>query len=130
VLSGAALTRPDHLIQGGGYGRRLPLLDTALCDGYLQVDDEQAIKVARRLAKEEGVFAGFSTEANVAAALYLLESRLCQDCFRSLSRLDVPNLAGPHAEMVPKCRGERGWMTITNGLAHLVYRQMLLSQKA
>lgn len=78
VLSGAAVTRPDHRIQGGGYGRHLPLLDTKLCDGYLQVDDEQAIKVARRLAREEGIFAGFSTGANVAAALYLLESRLCQ----------------------------------------------------
>lgn len=78
VLSGAALTRPDHRIQGGGYGRLLPLLDTALCDGYLQVDDERAIEIARRLAKEEGIFAGFSTGANVAAALYLLERQLCQ----------------------------------------------------
>jgi cysteine synthase A len=41
-------------------------------DGYLQVTDEQATQVARRLAKEEGIFAGFSSGANVAAALQML----------------------------------------------------------
>ena len=42
-------------------------------DGYLQVTDEETIACARRLATEEGVFAGFSTGANVAAALHLLQ---------------------------------------------------------
>ena len=42
-------------------------------DGYLQVSDEEAIRVARRLAREEGIFAGFSSGANVAATLKLLE---------------------------------------------------------
>ena len=42
-------------------------------DGYLQVGDEVAISVARRLAAEEGIFAGFSSGANVAAALQLLD---------------------------------------------------------
>lgn len=41
-------------------------------DGYLQMGDEEAIAVARRLAREEGVFAGFSSGAVVAAALRLL----------------------------------------------------------
>jgi cysteine synthase A len=48
-----------------------PLWDPAYCDGYLAVEDDEAIAVARRLAREEGVFAGFSTGANVAAALRL-----------------------------------------------------------
>ena len=43
-------------------------------DGYLQVTDDDAMRVARRLAKEEGIFAGFSSGANVAAALQLLET--------------------------------------------------------
>ena len=45
-------------------------------DGYLQVSDDEAIQVARRLAREEGIFAGFSAGANVAAALQLLEGAL------------------------------------------------------
>jgi len=43
-------------------------------DGYLQVTDEEAISTARRLAAEEGIFAGFSSGANVAAALQLLRA--------------------------------------------------------
>ena len=41
-------------------------------DGYLQVSDEEATHAARRLAAEEGLFAGFSSGANAAAALKLL----------------------------------------------------------
>ena len=41
-------------------------------DGYLQVTDEEAINCARRLAKEEGIFGGFSAGANLAGALMLL----------------------------------------------------------
>ena len=36
--------------------------------------DEAALDMARRLAKEEGVFAGFSSGANVAAAMQLLQT--------------------------------------------------------
>jgi cysteine synthase A len=42
-------------------------------DGYLKVTDEEAIQTVRRLAREEGIFAGFSSGANVAAALRLLQ---------------------------------------------------------
>jgi cysteine synthase A len=73
VLAGQPVTNPDHRIQGGGYSRaNLPLLRRDLIDGYLQVSDEEALRVARRLAREEGVFAGFSSGANLAAALGLL----------------------------------------------------------
>jgi len=75
ILAGAPITRPNHRIQGGGYSRTLPLLDTGLCDGYLQVEDEDAIAIARRLAKDEGIFSGFSAGANVAAALQLLKNQ-------------------------------------------------------
>ncbi len=75
ILSGEEVTRPEHRIQGGGYSRPLPLFDAALCDGYLQVKDDEAIDTARRLAREEGIFSGFSAGANVAAALRLLTSK-------------------------------------------------------
>ena len=51
----------------------LPLLDRSLVDGYLAVDDDTVIMTTRLLARLEGVFGGFSTGANVAAALNLLE---------------------------------------------------------
>jgi cysteine synthase len=50
----------------------LSLINKKQIDGYIQVIDEEAIDVARRLAKEEGIFAGFSSGADVAAAMQLL----------------------------------------------------------
>jgi cysteine synthase A len=73
ILAGKPVTNPNHRIQGGGYSmEELSLINTNHIDGYLQVTDEEAMEVARRLAKEEGIFAGFSSGANVAAALQLL----------------------------------------------------------
>jgi len=75
VLAGQAATRPGHRIQGGGYVMpSLPLLKLAQVDGYIQISDEDAMATARRLAKEEGIFGGFSSGANVAAALELLRT--------------------------------------------------------
>lgn len=73
ILAGETVTNPNHRIQGGGYSLlELPLINKNLIDGYLQVTDEEAMKVTRRLAKEEGIFAGFSSGTNVAAAIQLL----------------------------------------------------------
>jgi cysteine synthase A len=73
VLSGEPVTYPQHRIQGGGYAMAdLTMMNADHIDGYIQVSDEQAIRIARRLAKEEGIFSGFSSGANVAAALKLL----------------------------------------------------------
>ena len=73
VLAGEAVTRPNHRVQGGGYAiRDLKFLQGTVVDGYIQVTDDDAISCARRLAVEEGIFAGFSTGANLAAALQLL----------------------------------------------------------
>lgn len=73
VLSGRALVDPHHRIQGGGYAMpELDLLRDVPIDGFLLVGDDEAIDAARRLAREEGIFAGFSSGAVVAAALQLL----------------------------------------------------------
>jgi cysteine synthase A len=75
VLAGQPVTNPNHRIQGGGYSMpQLSLIDKNHIDGYLQVTDEDAMDVTRRLAKEEGIFGGFSSGANVAAAMQLLQT--------------------------------------------------------
>ncbi len=76
VLSGMSVLNPNHRIQGGGYSMpQLPLVRNEDIDGHLQVSDEEAITCARRLAREEGIFAGFSSGANVAAALKLVPGK-------------------------------------------------------
>jgi cysteine synthase A len=73
ILAGKRITNSNHRIQGGGYSmKELPLIRRENIDGFLQVSDEEAIETARILAKSEGIFAGFSSGANVAAALRLL----------------------------------------------------------
>jgi cysteine synthase A len=74
TLAGEGVSHPGHRIQGGGYSMpALPLLRPEHIDGYLQVSDGRAMEFARRLAREEGIFAGFSSGANVAAAMHLLQ---------------------------------------------------------
>lgn len=74
-LAGKPVTNPNHRIQGGGYSMgELSLIDKQHIDGYLQVTDEEAMDMTRRLAREEGIFGGFSSGANVAAAMQLLHT--------------------------------------------------------
>jgi cysteine synthase A len=76
VLAGSQASQPNHRIQGGGYSMPiLPLIHTEHIDGYLNVTDEEAMDAARELAKLEGIFAGFSSGANVAAARQLIAGR-------------------------------------------------------
>ena len=73
AFAGKAVTRPNHRIQGGGYAMaELAQIDRALVDGCLQVTYDEAAEMTRRLAREEGLFAGYSSGANLAAALRLL----------------------------------------------------------
>jgi cysteine synthase A len=74
-LSGRGVSNPNHKIQGGGYCMDLPLLEESLVEDYILISNEEAIETARRLAREEAIFGGFSSGANVAAALKLLEER-------------------------------------------------------
>ncbi|OPL07588.1 MAG: cysteine synthase [delta proteobacterium ML8_F1] len=64
-----------HKIQGCGYARQLPKVKEALIDGLIQVTDEEATRMARDLARLEGTFVGFSSGANVCAAIKLLRDQ-------------------------------------------------------
>ena len=67
VLSGGATGA--HRIEGVGIGYVPPLWDAAIVDRIVQVSTESAKLMARRLAREEGLFAGTSSGANVCAAI-------------------------------------------------------------
>ncbi|MBO9450510.1 cysteine synthase family protein [Tropicibacter sp. R16_0] len=74
ALAGQPVTQAGHPIQGGGYAMSdLTFLHGVSADGYLTVSGDEARQTTRALAREEGIFAGFSAGANVAAALRLLE---------------------------------------------------------
>jgi len=64
-----------HGIMGIGAGFLPGNLDLDLIDGVLQVEKAEAYEYARRSAKKEGIFAGISTGASLAAVSKLLESK-------------------------------------------------------
>jgi cysteine synthase A len=67
VMSGG---RPGaHKIEGIGIGYAPPLWDSSLVDEIVAVHTADAEAMARRLAREEGLFAGTSSGANVIAAI-------------------------------------------------------------
>ncbi len=72
--SGDTIIDGSHKIQGGGYSMDLPLLDRNLIDGIIKITDEEATETTRDLARIEGIFAGFSSGANICAAKKLLQT--------------------------------------------------------
>ncbi|MDX2150793.1 MAG: cysteine synthase family protein [Bryobacteraceae bacterium] len=67
VLSGGAAG--PHKIEGVGIGYMPPLWDSGLVDRVIAVKTEDAKAMTRRLAREEALFAGTSSGADVVAAL-------------------------------------------------------------
>lgn len=67
VLSGGRAR--NHMIQGIGAGFVPSLLDRSVIDEVIAVTEDDAFANARRLAREEGILAGISSGANLAAAL-------------------------------------------------------------
>ena len=71
VLRGGAAG--PHKIEGVGIGYTPPLWDPSLVDGIEAVATAEAKEMARRLAREEALFAGTSSGANVVAAIRVAE---------------------------------------------------------
>lgn len=100
----------SHAIEGIGDGFIPENLHLDMLDGVVEVTSEEAIVMARRLAREEGIFCGISSGCNVAAALRLAGSQpkldtiatiVCDNGLRYLStelleasvQVEVPNRA-------------------------------------
>jgi cysteine synthase A len=67
VLSGGP--PGTHHIEGGGIGHRPPQLHPADYDEVIVIPEARAFVTARQAARDEGIFSGPSTGANLAAAL-------------------------------------------------------------
>lgn len=79
TLSGEEPIPGPHKIMGIGAGFIPDTLDLSIIDRVEKVTDEESIEMARRLATEEGILAGISGGAAVAAALHLVEHSEFQD---------------------------------------------------
>lgn len=89
VLSGGA--KGLHPIQGIGAGFVPQILNTALLDGVIRVEHKDAFDFAKRCVREEGIFAGISTGASLAAVQSKLAevkegSRVLTFCYDSGER--------------------------------------------
>lgn len=104
-----------HRIEGIGDGFIPDNLHLDVLDGVIEVSSEEAIEMARRLSREEGIFCGISSGCNVVGAIKLARARpelssivtiICDNGLRYLSTelcgatepLDVPNREHPTSE--------------------------------
>lgn len=99
VLSGGKAGA--HKIDGVGAGFVVPLWQEGIADRIERVSTEEAVAMVIRLAREEGLFAGTSTGANVIAALRLAEQLgpeatvvtvMCDTGMKYLSKFSAPHV--------------------------------------
>ena len=90
-----------HKIDGVGAGFVVPLWENGIADRIERVSTEEAVAMVKRMAREEGLFAGTSTGANVIAALRLAEELgpeatvvtiLCDTGMKYLSKKEFESL--------------------------------------
>ncbi|MGB4399390.1 MAG: cysteine synthase family protein [Daejeonella sp.] len=73
VLKTGKVQDPKHIIQGTGYGFVPPCWRPELADEIILVSDEEVKQMTREIALKQGLYVGYSSGANVKAALKYLE---------------------------------------------------------
>lgn len=73
-IKGDPITKPLHLLQGSGYGCIPNLFKFDYMDGTVPVTDEEAVEYMKQIGHKEGLYVGYTSGANVAAAVKLLNS--------------------------------------------------------
>jgi len=80
IIKKGYIDNPMHIIQGTGYGLMPPNWKIGLADDIVTVSDEEVREMTKLLAREEGLYAGYSSGANVAAAFkYAKSNRLIKN---------------------------------------------------
>ena len=74
IYKGEVREGASHVIQGGGYAKEMEIVDRSFMDGFVTITNDEAMVATQLLAKVEGVFAGFSSGANLWAAIKLMRN--------------------------------------------------------
>ncbi len=74
VIKTGEIKNTKHIIQGTGYGIVPKSWDHNKCDNIITVSDEEVIKTTQDLACMEGIYAGYSSGANVLASIKYLNN--------------------------------------------------------
>jgi cysteine synthase A len=69
ILKTGKVESAKHIIQGTGYSLRPPHWDNELADDIITVSDSEVKAMTKRICNEQGLYVGYSSGANVAAAL-------------------------------------------------------------
>jgi len=69
ILKTGRVENPQHIIQGTGYSLIPPHWNSTLTDDIITVTDTEVQEMTRRLSHEQGMYVGYSSGANVIAAL-------------------------------------------------------------
>ena len=73
ILKTGHIINSRHIIQGTGYGLVPPLWESDLADEIITVSDNEVEEMTKELSLEQGLYVGYSSGANVKAALKYLE---------------------------------------------------------
>lgn len=74
AITGEPIIKPLHLLQGSGYGCVPNLFHFEYMDETITVTDEEVIEYKKLIGEKEGLYVGYTSAANVAAAVKVLKS--------------------------------------------------------